>query len=332
MLLIITKIVCSSFFFLLILSLAHVEMIQGGGGTMPNRLRILAQRNVRFRNNVRNDCAFVVRKGIANRSVYDVPFFSARRSALQTSDALSSEVIGNVAVIIVAGGKGKRMKTKQPKQLLPLLGKRVIEYSLELFMNMPEVTQVTVVIDKMYRPLLRHFENRQTTLKFADPGAERHDSVMNGLATVDYREFSLVAIHDAARPCITIESARRVFLDAQKYGAATLATPVKPTIKYSEDGEFVTRTLDRSKLWDVQTPQVATPEVLKQAYTYLQSLSKKELSSVTDDSSLIENIKLPVKVTKGEYTNLKITTMEDVGQAIQILESKHRKDTRSSLW
>ena len=103
-----------------------------------------------------------------------------------------------------------------------------------------------------------------------------------------------------------------------RVGAAVLAVPCKPTIKESNDGEFVLKTLDRSKLWDIQTPQILRPQMLRDGF---KNANDKGLA-VTDDVSVVELMGKPVKLTVGEYTNLKLTTPEDMIIAETILRDR----------
>ena len=128
-----------------------------------------------------------------------------------------------------------------------------------------------------------------------------------------------IAIHDSARPLVTIPEIRDVTYDALTYGAAVLAVPCKATIKQSLDGGMtVDRTIPRSTLYEVHTPQVVPIDSLLRGFDYV---NKNDLE-VTDDVSIIEALGDTVKITKGEYTNLKITTPEDMEVANAILEER----------
>ena len=131
-------------------------------------------------------------------------------------------------------------------------------------------------------------------------------------------DAALVCIHDAARPLVTPEEIFKVIGDAREHGAAVLGVPVKATVKESDDGEFVLRTVDRSRLWEVHTPQVFKPALLREGFDKVA----KEGLEVTDDVSIIEQLGLPVKLTLGEYTNLKVTTPDDMVVATQILDQR----------
>ena len=220
--------------------------------------------------------------------------------------------------VLLAGGSGSRMKADRPKQFLDLLGKPVLQWDLELLLGVEGIDRVVLVIAEEFRdmPFLKP-SLADPRLIFAAPGKERQNSVENGLAQVG-DECTLVAIHDAARPLVTLDSIERCFADAAEHDAAVLAVPCKPTIKESDDGEFVKRTLDRSKLWDIQTPQILRPQMLRDGFA---NANANQLA-VTDDVSVVELMGKKVKLTVGEYTNLKLTTPEDMIIAETILKDR----------
>eukprot|EP00316_Scyphosphaera_apsteinii_P009446 CAMPEP_0119327186 /NCGR_PEP_ID=MMETSP1333-20130426/70113_1 /TAXON_ID=418940 /ORGANISM="Scyphosphaera apsteinii, Strain RCC1455" /LENGTH=235 /DNA_ID=CAMNT_0007335693 /DNA_START=153 /DNA_END=860 /DNA_ORIENTATION=+ len=224
----------------------------------------------------------------------------------------------NVAVVLLAGGSGKRMEASKPKQFLELHGKPVLAHSLELLLQVQQLSMLVLVLADEYRSLdfLAPFaDNPRVT--FAAPGSERQDSVFNGLEQVPV-ECTLVAVHDAARPLVSINAVHECLSDASQYGAAVLAVPMKATVKESEDGVFVMRTLERSRLWEIQTPQVIRPQLLRDGFRRVRD----EGLEVTDDVSIVEQMGAPVKLTMGEYTNLKLTTPEDMVIAEQILADR----------
>jgi 2-C-methyl-D-erythritol 4-phosphate cytidylyltransferase len=234
----------------------------------------------------------------------------------------------DVAVVLLAGGVGSRMKADRPKQFLDLAGRTVLEHSLALFSMMPEVAAVVLVIEPEFRgrfaAAVAAFppDPYVAPLVFADPGTERQDSVLSGLrAATDLNipaGISLVCVHDSARPLVTAEEVRNVLSDARVHGAAVLGVPSKATIKESEDGQFVLRTIARERLWEIQTPQVVRPDLLLRGFekVHVESLA------VTDDVSVVEHLGAPVKLTRGEYTNIKITTPEDMDVAHSILRQR----------
>ncbi|KAH7576088.1 hypothetical protein JRO89_XS02G0288300 [Xanthoceras sorbifolium] len=240
----------------------------------------------------------------------------------------------SVSVILLAGGKGKRMGASMPKQYLPLLGQPIAFYSFYTFSRMTEVKEIVVVCDPSYKDI---FEanitsangNSQTNLlvmisdtqedinvdlKFSLPGKERQDSVYSGLQAADLNS-ELVCIHDSARPLVSSEDVEKVLKDGCRIGAAVLGVPAKATIKEANSESFVVRTLDRKTLWEMQTPQVIKPELLKKGF----ELVNREGLEVTDDVSIVEHLKHPVYITEGSYTNIKVTTPDDLLLAERIL-------------
>lgn len=234
---------------------------------------------------------------------------------------LSSSPKRDVAVILLAGGVGKRMQAGKPKQFLELGGKTVVEHSINLMGHMPEVGQLILVLDKQYRDQFQHLADEVLCdFQFADPGKERQDSVCNGLDLVA-SNMALACVHDSARPLVSLENIRDVLEDARKYGAAVLGVPSKATIKESEDGQFVLRTIPRERLWEIQTPQVVKPDLLRRGFENV----KENGLAVTDDVSIVEHLGEPVKITMGEYTNIKLTTPEDMSIAESILIERARQ-------
>ncbi|CAA7405118.1 unnamed protein product [Spirodela intermedia] len=222
----------------------------------------------------------------------------------------------SVSVILLAGGKGKRMGADIPKQYLPLLGQPIALYSFNILSCMSEVKEVIVVCDPSYREVFEDAVESHAELKFALPGKERQDSVFNGFQEID-RSAQLVCIHDSARPLVLFEDIRKVLVDGLLNGAAVLGVPVKATIKEANSESFVVKTLDRKTLWEIQTPQVIKPDLLRDGF----ELVYREGLEVTDDVSIVEHLKHPVYITEGSYTNLKVTTPDDLLLAERILNS-----------
>nr|AID51430.1 2-C-methyl-D-erythritol 4-phosphate cytidylyltransferase [Astragalus membranaceus] len=221
----------------------------------------------------------------------------------------------SVSVVLLAGGKGKRMGATMPKQYLLLFDQPIALYSFHTFSAMLEVKEIIVVCDPSYKDIFQDAKgNYQAELKFALPGKERQDSVFNGLQAVD-SSSELVCVHDSARPLVLQEDVKKVLKDGLLNGAAVLGVPAKATIKEANSESFVVRTLDRKTLWEMQTPQVIKPELLRKGF---ELVNRKGLE-VTDDVSIVEHLKHPVYITEGSYTNIKVTTPDDLLLAERIL-------------
>lgn len=228
----------------------------------------------------------------------------------------------NVGVVLLAGGKGTRMKAAMPKQFLPLLGKPVFLRSLDIFQGMNEVvSSIIIVLDESFRDEYQHIVDADRRIRWADPGKERQDSVFNGLHRIP-DSCSVVAIHDAARPLVSVDEVTRCLQDGIEHGAAVLGVPMKATVKESEDGAFVLRTVPRSRLWEIHTPQVGSKSLFFRGFKKVND----ENLEVTDDVSVVEALGEPVKITMGEYTNIKLTTPDDMSVAEQILRERGARD------
>lgn len=207
-----------------------------------------------------------------------------------------------ISLIFLSGGKGSRLKTPTPKQYLPLGEKPVAFHSLDIFLRMPEISEYIVVADLED---LAIFSSKQG-LKFALPGERRQDSVKNGLQKIS-KKSDLVLIHDGARPFIDEKSVKTLLKAARNSPATTLASPVKSTIRKVKENLEVKKSLKRQELWEMQTPQALTPNLLKKGF----ALAEKKNLTVTDDVALAELAGAPIKIVEGPDSNMKITTPFD---------------------
>lgn len=222
----------------------------------------------------------------------------------------------SVSVILLAGGKGTRMRSAIPKQFLPLRGKRIVNYSFDLLKTLPHVKEIIVVCDPLYYPYFETIDG--VKLCFASPGLRRQDSVYNGFKEVS-ENAELVLIHDGARPFLNKNFVLEAISQAAIHGAATLATPLKFTVKEASVDGFIKKTLNRSSLFEIQTPQIIKRELLARGF----ALANQTNLEVTDDVSLVECLQLPVKLVMSSYQNIKITTQEDLAHAEMILDMLH---------
>ncbi len=221
-------------------------------------------------------------------------------------------------VIIPAAGQGKRMKAGKNKQFIELHEIPIIIHTLRVFEKHSNCTGIILVINEAEQvDFLNLIEKYQISKlkQFVLGGQERQHSVYNGLKAI--KDGELVLVHDGARPFITHESINNLVLKAMETGASTLAVPVKDTIKKVEGG-IVTETVERSTLWSIQTPQAFQLSLIMNAH----NRAMKEGYLGTDDASLLERVGQPVSIVVGDYTNIKITTPEDLFIAEAILTKK----------
>ncbi|RYR31459.1 hypothetical protein Ahy_B01g056256 isoform D [Arachis hypogaea] len=225
---------------------------------------------------------------------------------LPKSRLLLKKKVSPLSYSLEARGRGW---ANMPKQYLPLLGQPIALYSFYTFSRMVEVKEIIVVCDPSYKDIFEDAKvNDKVELKFALPGKERQDSAVDS-------NSQLVCIHDSARPLVLSEDVKKVLKDGLLNGASVLGVPVKATIKEANNESFVVRTLDRKTLWEMQTPQIIKPELLKKGF----ELVNREGLEVTDDVSIVEHLKHPVYITQGSYTNIKVTTPDDLILAERIL-------------
>ena len=215
------------------------------------------------------------------------------------------------SAVICAAGSSSRMKGSagKSKQLLSFGGMTVLERTVNAFMNDGVTDEIIIVCpEQLTEEFSELFGNQPGTkpIRFAKGGAERQLSVKNGVDACDERA-ELIVVHDGARPFITPELIAQVTRDGDEYGCATLAVPVKDTIKLARDG-IVCSTPPRDELFAVQTPQVFVKSLYLKAFA---SAAEKGMIC-TDDCRLIELYGGTVKLTAGDYTNIKITTPEDI--------------------
>lgn len=215
-----------------------------------------------------------------------------------------------VAVIIAAAGNSTRMGDGIDKQFVCIGGKAVLWHVVSAFVEVPEVKQFIVTASPYNREqieTLLHRVANHIPWQVVLGGAERQQSVLYALRQVD-PSIEFVLVHDGARPFIDRNFIENSIEAAQLHGASTMAVPAKDTIKISDRDECVAQTLDRSMLWQIQTPQAFRRELLLKAHEKAAAEGKL----VTDDAALIEWIGGTVKLVRGSYFNIKVTTPEDL--------------------
>jgi 2-C-methyl-D-erythritol 4-phosphate cytidylyltransferase len=214
------------------------------------------------------------------------------------------------SAIIVAAGKGTRMGANMDKLWLEVAGRPVLAHTWQKFNDAPCIHEIILVVrDGMqahFTELAGKFQF-QKTFRLVIGGAERQDSVWNGLAALS-PETEIVAIQDAARPCTTAELIAATIEAARETGAAVAAQPVTDTIKETADGKIISRTVDRSKLWSVQTPQTFRVGVIRRAI----SAAREKNLVFTDDTAACELIGQPVRLVPSATPNPKVTVPADL--------------------
>lgn len=221
--------------------------------------------------------------------------------------------MAGVYAILLAAGRGKRLKGRISKPLIRLNAKPLLCYSLEVLNAHPAVKEIVVVVNRQNQAGIKWLTKKFRKVKdIILGGRRRQDSVRNGLKVIA-KNNGFVLIHDAARPFVNGKIISRLVKKAEKSGAAIAAIPLKSTIK-SVVRETVEKTLPRDNLWEVQTPQVFRKNLILMAY---ERFGKE---NATDDAMLAEKMGIRVSVVFGAYENIKITTPIDLVTAEAILK------------
>ena len=225
--------------------------------------------------------------------------------------------MATVGAIIVGAGRGERMGGVD-KIFAPLGGTPILAYSIAAFQASRLVDFIVVVLSE------RNIEQGRAIVRAGrwgkvvaviTGGERRQDSTRAGLAALP--DCAIVAVHDAARPFVTTDLIRRGVETARTSGAGVAAMPVKETIKQVRDDGLIIATPPRETLWAAQTPQFARREALARALDAAQERGR----TVTDEAAALEAIGEPVVVFAGSYTNIKVTTPEDLILAAALLEA-----------
>jgi 2-C-methyl-D-erythritol 4-phosphate cytidylyltransferase len=214
------------------------------------------------------------------------------------------------SAILVAAGKGARMGAGVDKLFLEVAGRPVVAHTWRRFDDTPCIGEIILVVRRgrqnTFAKLAAEY-HFQKPFRVVVGGAERQDSVWNGLKALSAAS-EIVAIQDAARPCTSGELIAATVRAAEESGAAVAAQPVTDTIKESADGRFIQRTLDRSRLWSVQTPQTFRVEVIRRALTEVRPRGL----FFTDDTAACELIGQPVRLVSSVAPNPKVTVPGDL--------------------
>jgi len=219
--------------------------------------------------------------------------------------------------IIVAGGKGERMGPDVDKAFLSLGAKPVLVYSLLAFEKCPDVDEVVLVVRKerveAARCAVQMFGCKKV-IKIISGGNQRQQSVANGLAEIS-EEAEVVAVHDGARPCVTLDLISETIKSARQYGSGVAAVKITDTVKEVDKGMIIAQTIDRTKLWRVQTPQAFKVALLRKAF----AMVKKKKIKITDEASSVELICDNVRLVQSSSSNIKITSPDDLMLAAALM-------------
>jgi 2-C-methyl-D-erythritol 4-phosphate cytidylyltransferase len=230
-----------------------------------------------------------------------------------------------VGVIVCAAGQGKRMGLGRNKQFLELQGKPLLIHTLHQWEKSSVIKEITVVVGpgevEKVQELIRG-EQWSKAYTVVVGGNERQESVYQGLLSLTTHSYpDIVLIHDGARPFFALQEIERLIESARLHGAAVLAVPMKDTIKRVTGEGRIEETLDRSKLWAIQTPQAFTYSLIMQAHQW----AREEGILATDDASLVEKLNKPVYIVQGSYNNIKLTTPEDIDLAEFLLQRRRKE-------
>jgi len=213
--------------------------------------------------------------------------------------------------VIVSAGKGLRFLEGKKKQFTFLGGKPILAHTLNKFETCSLIRSVHLVVgqedmDYCLKEIVEKYRFQKVS-KIVPGGKRRQESVKNGIDALP-KDADIVAIHDGVRPLVTQTMIEDSIHSAARYGAVVFAMPVKETIKMSNPDGTVLKTLDRESLWQIQTPQTFQVNVIREAH----ARAIEDGFVGTDDASLVERLGGEVHILPGSYTNIKITTPEDL--------------------
>lgn len=220
--------------------------------------------------------------------------------------------------IIVAAGSGQRFASFQPKQFVPILGKPLIIHTLDRFEACPLVDEIVLVLSDEGRESFEQIKGQfqiSNLKSIITGGSTRAESVRNGLNAIDGSTANIVVVHDGARPLVSVDEITRTIKKAEETGAACLVAEVTDTIK-EIDGEYISRTVERSKLRRALTPQAFRYDILQKAF---EGVDLDE--SITDECYLVEKLGVKIAFVEGSARNIKITRAEDLVLAEAFLKS-----------
>jgi len=226
-------------------------------------------------------------------------------------------------VIVPAAGRAERFGGSEKKPFAKLDGRPIFLRTLEHFTGRPDVCQTILAVAPEDVEMVKSKYGANLgflSIQLVAGGARRCDTVAAALQAVSPKA-AFIAIHDAARPCVTSDWIDAVFAEAVKTGAAILAAPVYGTLKQVGDSMVIDKTVTRASMFEAQTPQVFRADILRTAYSRLPKIGHE----VTDDAELVELSGASVSVIVSDASNIKVTTQGDIALAAAILKSRPTK-------
>ncbi len=222
------------------------------------------------------------------------------------------------SAIIVAAGRGKRMGVGTDKAFLSLGSKPVLAWSMLAFEECVDIERIILVVRRdqiTAAKTVAHMFGISKLQEVVVGGSSRQDSVLNGMKVLD-PDTRYVCVHDGARPCVKPELIQATLRCAKRNGCGIAASRVWDTVKYVERGTTVSHTVDRAKLWAVQTPQTFSLGLLTKAYAEV----KDKKATVTDDAAAVELLGEKVRLVEWNHPNIKITTADDLPLAVAAMQ------------
>lgn len=219
----------------------------------------------------------------------------------------------NISAIITAGGTSSRFGNTN-KLLEKIHGKEVIVHTLEAFLAVKEINEIVICANISIIPELKSLFEANKKIRIIEGGSTRQQSVFNGLSVLKNADY--VLIHDGARPMISPETIHSAILMVQDKKALTVATKTTDTIKQVDKNLKIIKTVDRTSLFNTQTPQAFEYNLINEAH------QKLEGQNFTDDAGMLEFLGQDVYILEGDYKNIKVTTQSDIAVASVYLVPK----------
>jgi len=218
----------------------------------------------------------------------------------------------NFSAIITAGGTSSRFGNTN-KLLEKIHGKAVIIHTIEAFLAVEEISEIIICANSSIIPELENIFKNYDKIRIIEGGDTRQQSVYNGLSALENCDY--VLIHDGARPMISPETIKKAIVMVQEKKALTVASKTTDTIKQVDENLKIIKTVDRSSLFNTQTPQAFEYNLIKKAHEELKG------QNFTDDAGMLESLGHDVYILEGDYKNIKVTTQSDIAVASVYLQS-----------